>query len=127
MVVYLYKITRLATGQSYIGVTVNPRKREATHKWIANKRHRGLFQLIHKAIAKYGCDAFSFEVIACSRNYESALQTEIDLIAQWQSHISDSGYNLTRGGEGPSGRSCTPETRASAFRRWRDNPRASSS
>lgn len=111
MTVEIYKITRRETGQSYIGLSANSRKRRNTHWWIANKKHPVLFQLIHRAIAKHGRDAFDFEVIASALDYPSALVLEVDLIQQWSTHVSKGGYNLTLGGEGKLGRKHSAETR----------------
>jgi group I intron endonuclease len=112
MIVQLYKITRRETGQSYIGISTNARKRKNTHWWIANKKPPRFFQLVHKVVAKYGRAAFDFEIIACSRDYTAALCAERALIRQWRSHVSDGGYNLTLGGEGLLGRKMSDETKA---------------
>lgn len=104
---YLYAITRIATGQKYVGLTVKPRVRWWTHCWSAGRSP----QLIHKAIAKHGRDAFSFDVIACSKDWRSGVVIEQQLIAQMESHVSLGGYNLTLGGEGPLGRICSAKTK----------------
>lgn len=111
-IAYTYAITRIATGQRYIGVTIEPDTRWAMHRWSAGRSP----QLIHKALAKYGADAFTFEILACSRTWKDAALIERQLIAQYGTHVSDGGYNLTLGGEGPYGRVCSLETRAKLSR-----------
>jgi group I intron endonuclease len=110
MIAYLYIITRTETGQRYIGITINHRKRWSSHKWLAKTGRTE--QLVHRAIAKYGADSFTFEVVGCARSWADACQAEAHLIEQYGSHVSLGGYNLTLGGEGPAGRTCSPETKA---------------
>jgi group I intron endonuclease len=107
-IAYLYCITRIATGQKYIGLTIDPKVRWWTHCWSAGRSR----QFIHRAIAKYGSDAFTFEIVACARTWIEGAETERRLIAQHRSFVKDGGYNLTTGGEGPHGRVCSEETRA---------------
>ncbi len=106
---YLYVITRILTGQQYVGITADPEKRWYEHGWLSKtKRTR---QLIHRAIRKYGIDAFRFEVVGCCRRWSDACLAEAQLICQLGSHVTSGGYNLTLGGEGPNGRVCSEETR----------------
>lgn len=143
-VVYLYTVTRISTGQTYVGVTINARKRWNTHRWSANAGRSN--QLVHRAMAKYGLAAFAHQVVACSSTWSAGVVAEQQLIEQYGSHASRGGYNLTFGGEGPKGRVCSPETKrrmsaskigrpgrpisdeekaASSARlraRWKDNP-----
>lgn len=109
-VVYLYRITHTASGRCYIGLTIEPRKRRNTHAWLANKLP-GRSALIHRAMAKYGRDAFIFEVIASATSWADAIEAERLLILQEDAHVSCGGFNLTQGGEGPFGRTCSQETR----------------
>ena len=105
----MYVITRIKTQQKHVGVTIDTSKRWYTHRWLANSGQSK--QLIHKAMAKYGHDAFSFEVVACSQTWAAAAIAEQQVIEQVGAHVSAGGYNLTVGGEGPKGRICSEETR----------------
>lgn len=91
----LYKITNLVNNKIYIGQTTNPRKRWYDHR-IAIKNPK---QVIHHAMAKYGLDNFTFEVIAQCRTQDDANWCETELVSQYQSHISTGkGYNILLGG-----------------------------
>jgi group I intron endonuclease len=110
-IVYLYIVARIETGQTYVGITVNARKRWNTHRWLANAGRRSN-QLLHRAMAKHGLDTFTFEVVACSRTWAAGAEAERHMIEQFGSHVSRGGYNLTLGGEGPLGRPCSQAARA---------------
>ncbi|HEY5268368.1 MAG TPA: GIY-YIG nuclease family protein, partial [Candidatus Saccharimonadales bacterium] len=93
---YLYKISDTLNNKVYIGQSKDPEKRWKQHKWLSNKiiKH----QYIHRAIAKYGIDNFTFEVIATCISQEDADETEIILIKQYDSRNIEKGYNLGAGG-----------------------------
>jgi group I intron endonuclease len=117
-IAYLYSITRIETGQRYIGLTINPEVRWWTHRWSAGKSNNR----IHRAIAKHGAEAFRFEIIACARTWEDGAQVERQLIEQFRCHVSQGGYNLTTGGEGHAGVPCSPETKERIGRSRRGKP-----
>jgi group I intron endonuclease len=119
-VAYLYVITRKKTGQIYVGISVNTKKRWNTHRWLANSGRSN--QLLHRAMAKYGLDTFSCEVVACSENWRSGIVAEQQLIEQYGSHVSNGGYNLTFGGDGPLGRQCSHKTRSLISRANKGRP-----
>ena len=108
-VAFVYVITRIETQQKYVGITIDAKKRWYTHRWLAKSGRSK--QLLHKAMSKYGFDAFSFEVVGCSPTWASAAIAEQQIIEQVGAHVSAGGYNLTAGGEGPNGRACSEETR----------------
>jgi len=55
--------------------------------------------LIDRKLGDYGIDNFMFEVIATCQSIEDADATEIVLIKQYHSHVSEEcGYNLSWGG-----------------------------
>ena len=107
-IAYLYEIKRTATGQQYIGITINPKLRWWTHRWSAGKSP----SFIHKAIAKYGPDAFTFKIIGNAPSWAEGADMERQFIKQYACHVSQGGYNLTFGGEGTLGRIVSQETRA---------------
>jgi group I intron endonuclease len=93
----LYQITNTVNGKRYIGIT----KLSVEERW---KKHleasqTPLYPLNH-AIVKYGPDNFVIEVLEenSSRNYISSL--EEPTIQSRQSHITQNGYNVAKGGFG---------------------------
>jgi group I intron endonuclease len=98
----IYIITNTINAKQYIGITSDLEKR-----W---KRHRSANegQLIHKAIRKYGIDAFVFTHIADAFDAESAKMIERILIVEHNTKIPH-GYNVTDGGDGTMGMAKTEE------------------
>ena len=88
----LYKITNLINGKIYIGQSVHPQRRWIEHCNKANTKTDNY--PIHLAIAKYGKENFSFEIIEWTENFD---KREIELIKQYNS-LCPNGYNLARGG-----------------------------
>jgi group I intron endonuclease len=94
---YCYKVTNEDNGKCYIGFAGSPKQRWSQHKRDAEK---GKGFALAAAIRKYGWDVFTFEVICCGRSKLDMLtHVEPALIEQYQSRISQNGYNVTRGGE----------------------------
>lgn len=97
---YCYKITNSINGKSYIGFAADPDKRWTQHKRDAEI---GKGFALAAAIRKHGLEHFHFETICCGRDKRSMLNyIEPALIEQYQSRVSQNGYNVTRGGECPS-------------------------
>ena len=98
----IYKITNLLNEKSYIGQT----SQKIENRWNEHKRGKTSTENspLRRAIKKYGWDNFSKEVIDTAESLEEALQKEIYWIDYYKTCIpiygADSGYNLTRGGEG---------------------------
>ncbi len=92
---YLYLIRNLKNNKCYIGQTVSPKQRWYEHKRVSKTYP---VQIISKSIAKHGFDNFVFEIIACCSNQNDANLSEEYLIRQYQSHISENGYNVSYGG-----------------------------
>jgi len=107
-----YLATNKVNGKGYVGITT----RSIDRRWnehITYPHCSG--QLLHKAIQKYGTDAFEVQHIASAIGDLSNLkEIEKTLIQQYQTYIPK-GYNLTLGGEGVYGLKKTPEQ----IERWR--------
>jgi group I intron endonuclease len=94
---YCYKATNKHNGKVYIGFAADPHTRWRDHKYIAEK---GKGYIFHAAIRKHGWDAFEFEVICGGKDKRIMLEhVEPALIDQYQSLVSQNGYNISRGGE----------------------------
>lgn len=88
---YIYQIMNMITGLSYIGKTKNkPERRWSKHLWMADNRP---VQYVHRAMAKYGIDNFTFDVIAVTKSLEDLDELEAQLISQHKT-LSPNGYNL---------------------------------
>lgn len=89
---FIYKITNTINGKCYIGFTCDIKTRWGHHRsaGLVNKP-------LHKAIRKYGADAFVFEIIeeSTDRKY-LLLEREPFWIDHFQSYSK--GYNIVRAG-----------------------------
>jgi len=62
--------------------------------------HADSHLVFHKAIRKYGEDAFDHEVVEVCQTLEHVLLREVFWIKELKSTIDEHGYNMTKGGEG---------------------------
>jgi group I intron endonuclease len=91
----IYKATNTANEKVYIGFATNFYNRKRTHKTDSKTKQTKF----HRAIRKYGWDAFNWEIIYQSKDKEHTLKTmEPFFISQYNS--CELGYNITIGGEG---------------------------
>lgn len=94
---YLYRLTNNINGKVYIGQSIKPE-----YRWYQHKSHSAEGsdhkQYIHHAIAKYGVENFTFEIIATCRSQEDANEVESVLIQQYNSRDKQFGYNIKPGG-----------------------------
>ena len=96
----VYMLTNTVNNKRYIGKTnINPTIRIAQH--IQHSRLKDTNGLLHKAIAKYGIHKFDVDVLFYSDDYDYLSKMEI-LLIRWLDTMSNTGYNLTCGGEGSS-------------------------
>lgn len=103
----VYRITNVANGKTYIGVTHRPfRLRKAEHIRLGNNGSR--FP-IHAAIRKYGVWNFTFEVIERLQDIAALPDAERRHI-QENNCIVPFGYNRTEGGSGMCGLKHSEET-----------------
>lgn len=102
----LYRLTSPSNKQ-YIGIAKNGlHNRFTVH---VSEAKSGSMTALHKAIRKYGADAFIKEILVVS-NYEYIKELEIKAIEAFKT-MSPNGYNLTVGGDGTNGYSHTDCTK----------------
>jgi group I intron endonuclease len=100
----IYKITNTINGKSYVGQSVNIKRRWSVYNGVAK---RGIPRAINTAIGKYGKDLFVFEIIEqCDRSLLNDM--ECIWIKELQT-MAPNGYNLSSGGLSPT--SVSDETR----------------
>lgn len=93
----IYKITNNINGKSYIGQSVNIKKRFNAHKSAAfNPNGKNYDFPLYKAIRKYGIDSFKFEILEECKECELD-EREIYYISKYKTH-SKKGYNQNDGG-----------------------------
>lgn len=94
---YVYKILNTLSGKVYIGQSNKETERWRQHKYFArNPEKTG--QYIHRAMAKYSPENFTYEVIACCTTQENTDECEAILIKQYDSRNPQFGYNIAPGG-----------------------------
>lgn len=102
----IYVRTNKFNGKQYVGKTTDLKVRQK--KWN-NLLYRYAGPVINNARAKYGIDAFDFEILK---------ECEDEELNQWEMYYikelntkAPNGYNLTDGGEGMTGYTHSEETR----------------
>jgi group I intron endonuclease len=91
----IYKITNKVNGKSYIGLTNCIKTRWGHHKgMMKNGNHHST--KLRNAVAKYGMDNFTFEVLEYC-NEELLSEKEIHYITLYDSFKN--GYNMNPGGD----------------------------
>ena len=106
-------------GKMYIGKSAEYRKRMGSHRNDAySKKKNGKWKenkYLYRALRKWGWDRFEKFIFQKHDERRADIDKilnaqEIALIAEFETFTDQSkGYNLTRGGEGTSGRKMTPE------------------
>jgi group I intron endonuclease len=105
----IYRAVNTINGKSYIGKTEKTLEvRRDLH--IATAKQQSQFAF-HRAIAKYGIDAFEWNVLETCDSLEKLNDKEKDYIKLYES-FGLKGYNMTAGGEGQCGWNPSTETRA---------------
>lgn len=95
----IYCVTNTINGKVYIGKT----EKSAEDRWkkhVASAFNDHSQFYVHKAIRKYGVEAFRIEILANAASLEELDQLEIRFIAERHSNDPKFGYNMTTGGEG---------------------------
>ncbi|MBP5326598.1 MAG: hypothetical protein J6Y98_01630 [Bacteroidales bacterium] len=112
----VYMHTNIENGKVYIGKCY----RKPSYRWgidgsnylrcSRGHTHADQRHFAH-AIKKYGWENFKHEVLYKNLSADEAAKKEIALIAKYNSDDPSKGYNMTKGGEGCSGRIVSFETR----------------
>ena len=110
----IYKATNKVNGKMYIGQTAQSlNKRISKHINDAlNNRYNSYF---HRAIRKYGKENFKWEIITECNSQEELNKAEVEMIEKYNTF--ESGYNLTKGGEGQFGFKHSKETKEKMSKR----------
>ena len=115
---YIYIFQNKINHKIYVGKTNNLDKRLLQHLDIVkNGKTIGgrTFNLIHKAISKYGIENFSFLSLDEFEDEKECLETEKFWIEFFRSDVNrfgnECGYNLTAGGDGITGKRHSIESR----------------
>jgi group I intron endonuclease len=109
----VYCIKNIINNKEYIGLTKRPLEhRWKQHIYESNKKDSWEWNTpLGNAIKKYGKDSFQVFVLeVCSSETELKLK-EIQLIKERKSLASETGYNLTLGGDGRLGYKLSEETK----------------
>ena len=105
----IYQATNLINGKRYIGKTVRPlRARRNAHNCDVKHGSQNCF---HRAIRKYGLEAFYWDVLYENDNPSQLADMEKEFIRLLKTKVPQ-GYNLTDGGEGVPGFTFSEESRA---------------
>lgn len=105
----IYRAINTINGKSYIGKT--EKSLETRREWhIASVKQKSQFAF-HRAIAKYGIEAFEWHIVHICDNLDDLNSKEKEYIKLYES-FGINGYNMTAGGEGQTGWVPSAETRA---------------
>ena len=105
----VYKITNKVNNKIYIGITNQGSGTRYRHHWY--EARTGEPSPIHRAMAKYGEDNFTLEIIDFADSYNELKEKEKYYIKLYNSTDRTIGYNLTEGGDGTFGRKHSEETK----------------
>jgi len=96
----IYKATNIFNEKVYVGKTENFDKRIYDHFYSAyHENCHGHDVYFHRAIRKYGKDAFVWEVVLDNIHVDELSMYEIFFIALYSAFGGEYGYNSTTGGE----------------------------
>lgn len=107
----IYRATNTVNGKVYIGFTAHWPQRINRHNY--DRRYSNTDMAFYNAIEKYSWEAFEWEAIYQSHDYEHTLKVmEPHFISEYRSWVGFDdcrGYNTTQGGEGTKGWKRSPE------------------
>jgi group I intron endonuclease len=92
----IYKATNVINGKIYVGKTTLVLAKRVQKHVAVRKRPR---QVVHLAIAKYGAENFSWDVLETVPN-EMLDDAEKRWIASLNTTVKEIGYNRSTGGDG---------------------------
>jgi len=106
---FIYAIRNKTNGKVYIGKT----ERSLNRRWKQHlcEANRGMGFRLHRAIRKYGADAFTVSLLSTAATRDQLKELERDFIVKYCSINPNLGYNLTDGGDGLGGFKHSTETR----------------
>lgn len=90
---FIYKVTNLINGKSYIGQTI----KSLSYRWSQHCRNRRGCSALRDAIKKYGKENFTIEEIGGATNQTELNYQEWFLINKYNT-LAPNGYNLKSGG-----------------------------
>lgn len=101
---FIYKYLNKINQKTYVGQTNNYHNRYRAHKSAALNHNSSEYDYpLHAAIRKYGLDNFDFvilETLPDDTNQDIVDERECYYITQYQSLVSQHGYNISQGGQG---------------------------
>jgi group I intron endonuclease len=97
---FVYKITNICNGKTYIGITKDIKSRFKYHTTrYLNKRCREYNKLLYKSFRKYGINNFKFEILYKDITEKEAISIESELIKSTKSLSHENGYNISPGND----------------------------
>lgn len=109
----VYLITNIENGKVYVGQTKNGYlNRFHSHIKEALSEHYRKVTKLHSAIKHYGADKFKVELLEDNIDESQIDEREKYYISLYNSYNSDSGYNMTIGGQGIHGYTFTDEVKS---------------
>nr|DAN24130.1 MAG TPA: intron associated endonuclease [Caudoviricetes sp.] len=104
----VYKISNVITGNVYIGVTNNFKRRISSHKYRLNKGNH-YSKLMQEDFNLYGLDSFEFDIIEDNIDtFDKATKTESECIMKF--NAIENGYNKLINNAGRNSENTTQET-----------------
>lgn len=104
----VYKISNVITGNVYIGVTNNFKRRISSHKYRLNKGNH-YSKLMQEDFNLYGLDSFEFDIIEDNIDtFDEATKTESECIMKF--NAIENGYNKLINNVGRNSENTTQET-----------------
>lgn len=96
-IVGIYKIENKLNGKTYIGQTINYKKRKRVHlNYLKNGKHHNSY--LQRSFDKYGQSNFNIElVVECPVDMLDLLEKEYIITHKSLAH--QNGYNLMTGGQ----------------------------
>jgi len=104
----VYLLTNTVNGKVYVGKASDLDSRWQKHLYNASEGHD---TALYRAVRKYGGSAFTRRVLDACDTEDEAFAREIHWIATLAG-FGPGGYNMTAGGEGPSGWKHAEESKA---------------
>jgi group I intron endonuclease len=87
----VYKITNIVSGKSYVGNSINLRKRAQQHKYLYKSKE----SLLYLDMKTFGVNCFSFEVIELLKLKELLTEREYFWISKLKSEYNKNGKNFS--------------------------------